>query len=146
MAKQPQTLGVPHHHIKRAVIWYAAALVLIAAVVWWVQADRSASPLGPREFSLAGKVTTIDTKDAELKISTTWLEKDGDAVKKNSYDRTVRLDEKTTVLVVTKDGTAPVLNKEPITFFKVGDLVTVHGFGQPENGDSFSATKIEVNR
>jgi|SRR3989344_2378789 len=151
MVKQPTMLGVPHHHIKRAVVWYLvlllAGVIAIYGVRWWNnrQCDDAvscASKLDIKEYSLGAEVTEVNADDNELKVKTGWVS-DGKFV---YYERTVKLTADAKVLSVTKDGTVPVLNQNPIDYIRVGDKITIMGAGNPYTVTTLTATKIEVQR
>jgi hypothetical protein len=148
MVKQLSTLGVPHHHIKRAVIWYLVILIAGAAAVyvlrWWYGASDCNGPCVQdiKDYSLGAEVTSIDASKNQLSVKTGWAS-NGDFV---YYDRQVNLTLDTKILVVTKNGTAPILNENPIEYFKVGDKITVYGAGNAYSGTTLTATKIEIQR
>lgn len=144
-------LGVPHHHIKRMIVWYLVIIVASVAAIygirWWnnrpcTDAVSCASKLDIKEYSLGAEVTAINKDKNELTVKTGWVS-DGKFV---YYDRTVKLTADTKVLSVSKDGTVPVLNKNPLDYLKVGNKVTVYGTGNPYTATTLTATKIEVQR
>jgi len=144
-------LGVPHHHIKRVVVWYlvvlAAGAVAIYGLRWWNNracddAVSCASKLDIKEYSLGAEVTKVDADSSQLTVKTGWV-KDGQFV---YYERMVKLTADTKVLAVSKEGTVPVLNKNPLSYLRIGDKVTVYGSGNPYTVTTLTATKIEVQR
>src|SRR5262249_20141049 len=113
MAKDPTMLGVPHRHIKRAIIWYLVVLAVAAGVAWWLYGRNvgtgpveKAAQLDIKEYSLGGTVTTVSADQNHLTMKTGWVQ-NGKFV---YYDRTVNTTTTTQVLSVTKQGTVPVIN------------------------------------
>lgn len=149
MAKQPSTLGVPHHHVKKAVLWYIIIILIGVASFyvyrWWYERGACEGPTcaeNIKDYSLGAEVTDIDTSNNQLSVRTGWVS-DGEFV---YYDRTVNLTSSTEVLAVTRNGTVPALNNNPINYFRVGDKITVYGEGTPYGSNTLTATKIEVQR
>ena len=74
------------------------------------------------------------------------LQKKNDGVEHSSYYRNVNITPSSAVLAVSQEGTVPVLNENPLDFFKIGDLVTVYAYGEPQAETAVSADKIEIAR
>src|SRR3989344_5148646 len=146
MANQPTILGVPHHHIKRAVLWYLilllAGVIAIYGIRLWnnrpcTDAVSCTSKLEIKEYSLGAEVVSVDANNNQLTVKTGWVQDK----KFTYYERTVSVTSSTKVLSVSKEGTVPVLNNNPLDYLRVGDKVTIYGTGNPYTATILTATK-----
>ena len=130
-----------------------SAVVIVAGVAtfyilnWWnnrpcYDAVSCASKLNIKEYSLGAEVLAVNTDKNQLTVKTGWVSDS----KFTYYERTVKLTADTKVLSVTKDGTVPVLNQNPIDYIRVGDKITIVGAGNPYTVATLTVTKIEVQR
>ncbi len=158
MPKQPSTFGVPHHHVKRAIVWYLVILVAGAVAIYVLSLkerfqqrhqtpeERAATVPQITEYSLGGEITAIDTEAQELTVRIGWVQKTAKGNEFVYYNRTVTVTPNTKILIVTTTGTTELSLKDGFKKLKTGDTVTVYGSGNPYVLQTLEATKIEVNR
>src|SRR3989338_2037175 len=125
---------------KTIIIWCIVVLAAAAVAAWWLYGLPHVAP------SRAGEVASIDKENRQLTVRVIVLQKKNDGVEHSSYYRNVNITPSSAVLAVSQEGTVPVLNENPLDFFKIGDLVTVYAYGEPQAETAVSADKIEIAR
>lgn len=144
-------LGVPHRHIKRMIVWYLIILAVLVGVLYGVYWWHNRSCTDPascgghvniKDYSLGGEVTAVSADQNQFTMKTGWVS-NGKYV---YYDRTVMTTADTKMVSVSKQGTVPVLNKNPLDYLRVGDKITITGTGNPYTATTLTATQIQVQR
>ncbi len=154
MPKVSTLFGIPHPHIKRAVVWYLVVLLAGAIAIYILYHDpklsddpaKRAEQLDVKSYSLGGQITAIDKDNKQLTIKTGWVQKTEKGSEFVYYTRIIQLSSDIKLFSTNRGSTNEVITEHLMEYFRIGDTITVYATGTPYQTEIITAAKIEVIR